>query len=576
MLKFQRSSISLVHDARRLEEGQDLNDAMMDFFVKLGQALVPSVEKTADGSMPPVAYLGSLFYDQLRKGGAENGRAGHANVANWAKRRLGKGGLFSDAIGALAIPVNEMLKDDRGQEEGKHWWLALLLNPHGAQGSSLLCLDSLARVDKHYDPPHRTIRDGTLPAYPLDVINFSRQGPVGIVTFRAQGDGSSGPIADPQLSRLRAPGKTAADPYNNLTINEPGADDVPGEIEGTLEFDLGSTCSIAGDYSFEFGGPGLYQPISRFRLQPESTPFQKEVGSFMGGYLAQEWDTAMPSADEDADPSSNSWATFMEGRVLRPDVPQQENANDCGYFILEQILLVLQLPPATLRALAQAPANSVGMLPWPSQEQISHRKIQLKEALGDMFQNAFQHGTSDVEVLFEKNPELRAKLRAYFVDSSEFAKEVEQGMANSWQITKKEEAANDQKEEAWPPESDAKQDWPVQSQSHNHNQVANHSWPAETAANQSWGSGHYDEAASQQWQSWQKAAASEAACVAPESEATRQKRKILESAASEAAWVAESEAKQQRLSESGTWASGELAEGETWADRAKAWSNGCQ
>merc|ERR1719387_1868276 len=84
---------------------------MMDFFVKLGQALVPS----EDNSPPPVAYLGSLFFDQLRKGGVQDGRAGHANVANWAKRRLGKGGLFSDTIGALAIPVNEMLKDDHGQ-----------------------------------------------------------------------------------------------------------------------------------------------------------------------------------------------------------------------------------------------------------------------------------------------------------------------------------------------------------------------------------------------------------------------------------------------------------------------------
>merc|ERR1719272_2398463 len=110
---------------------------MMDFFVKLGQALVPVGGLLSEGTLPPVAYLGSLFFDQLRLRDVEDGRAGHANVANWAKRRLGKDGLFSDGVGALAVPINEMLKDDRGREEGKHWWLALLLNPCDEKDSSV-------------------------------------------------------------------------------------------------------------------------------------------------------------------------------------------------------------------------------------------------------------------------------------------------------------------------------------------------------------------------------------------------------------------------------------------------------
>ena len=51
--------------------------------------------------------------------------------------------------------------------------------------------------------------------------------------------------------------------------------------------------------------------------------------------------------------------------------------------------------------------------------------------------------------------------------------------------------------------------------------LVKYAWPAEAAVKQSWGSGHYDEAASQQWHKWQEATASEAAWVAPESEAKR-------------------------------------------------------
>ena len=43
----------------------------------------------------------------------------------------GKGGLFADEVGALAVPVNELLRDYMGRQQEKHWWLALLVNPTG-------------------------------------------------------------------------------------------------------------------------------------------------------------------------------------------------------------------------------------------------------------------------------------------------------------------------------------------------------------------------------------------------------------------------------------------------------------
>eukprot|EP00444_Apocalathium_aciculiferum_P067747 CAMPEP_0183573330 /NCGR_PEP_ID=MMETSP0371-20130417/130723_1 /TAXON_ID=268820 /ORGANISM="Peridinium aciculiferum, Strain PAER-2" /LENGTH=111 /DNA_ID=CAMNT_0025783289 /DNA_START=69 /DNA_END=400 /DNA_ORIENTATION=- len=102
-LRLRRSSVHRHHDVKRLDDGEDLNDALLDFFVKLGQAVIPcgGLEGGFRG-FPSVAYLGSLFHDILRKGGVTDGRTGHANVANWARRRLGEGGLFFDGIGALA------------------------------------------------------------------------------------------------------------------------------------------------------------------------------------------------------------------------------------------------------------------------------------------------------------------------------------------------------------------------------------------------------------------------------------------------------------------------------------------
>eukprot|EP00971_Amphidinium_carterae_P084588 1674390-Amphidinium_carterae.1 len=60
-LTFKRATINLA-DAARLGEGEDLNDALLDFFVRVGQALLPKGKETIE---PPVAYLGSLFWKQL-------------------------------------------------------------------------------------------------------------------------------------------------------------------------------------------------------------------------------------------------------------------------------------------------------------------------------------------------------------------------------------------------------------------------------------------------------------------------------------------------------------------------------
>merc|ERR1712232_133173 len=147
-LTYRRATINL-NDAARLDEGEDLNDATLDFFAKLGQALIP---KGGD-SATPVAYLGSLFHKQLTSAFANSGEEGWKNVQNWAKRKAG--GLFKSQYAAFSVPINEDLKDDKGNDAGNHWWLALVLNPPGAakgEPCSVMCLDSMQRREKQFSP----------------------------------------------------------------------------------------------------------------------------------------------------------------------------------------------------------------------------------------------------------------------------------------------------------------------------------------------------------------------------------------------------------------------------------------
>lgn len=416
-----------LHDMKRLDDGEDLNDALMDFFVKLGQSLIPASQcgqgRKLEEGRPScgVAYLGSLFYDMLRKGGVSDGRAGHANVANWAKRRLGKGGLFADSIGALAVPVNETLRD-KGKEE-KHWWLGILLNPRGGRNcggerSSLLCLDSFARAELRCDPPLRTLRDGN-EHYSTEVSCLVRAGFTTRIRFKSSGDGSCGPVPDGRKSNLWVDGRRFKVRHADAYVDRPGDHGTPGLVAGTLEFYLDSEVKTGNQYSLEYAGD--YQPMLRAQLRREVSEFQEQVGKFLGGYLSREWENAKVGATlgEEFEPES------IVAGIQLPDVPQQERANDCGYFVLEQILRLLQLGPEALRALATASAEEVSSLPWPSQAQVAHRKGRLREALGALLSAARVAGSGDVDALLQSDADLRRRIQATLWDGPGFGNRVE-------------------------------------------------------------------------------------------------------------------------------------------------------
>lgn len=445
-LTFQRASVHLVHDAQRLQEGKDLNDALLDFFVKLGQALIP------ESGTPAVAYLGSHFYDVLRKGGVSDGRVGHRNVANWAKRRLGRGGLWANSIGALAVPVNEVLRgsyDGSTDTQEKHWWLALLLNPR-AVGSeteemSLLCLDSFVRAETQFEPPVTALRGGKDDAYPVEVRGLSRIGFQVHVLFRAQGDGSAGALPEPRKSKLRAGGRAFANTTVELRARDRGCEGQPGALEGSLGFrlDRRGAAKTGGLYTWEYGDVSDdYQPPLKLRMGQKPTPCQSQVARFLEGYLERERETEAGSAVarstddktlEDADAYKPS---KVEEAICLPGVPQQETSHDCGFFILEMIMRALQLSSQDWRDLASASSVEIAMLPWPSQKQVLRRKAMLREALDTLVDAAKKCGSGDVEVLLRADAGLKAQLRSALQSGCpSFSKGFERWAAGDWDLS---------------------------------------------------------------------------------------------------------------------------------------------
>ncbi|CAK9080218.1 unnamed protein product [Durusdinium trenchii] len=114
-------------DLQCLEDGQMLNDAVVDFFLQLMQThLVPS---------SATMLFSSHFYTRLTAAGAVNGEMGWENVKGWTKKKL----LFSHQL--AIVPVNSDL----------HWWLALIFFDRWDRSFVRLSwLDSLPGEDTRY------------------------------------------------------------------------------------------------------------------------------------------------------------------------------------------------------------------------------------------------------------------------------------------------------------------------------------------------------------------------------------------------------------------------------------------
>lgn len=416
-LTFKRAFINL-QDAGRLGEGEDLNDALLDFFMRLGQTLIPK----GGEAEAPVSYLGAIFWKQLRSAFATSGEEGWKNVQNWGKRKAG--GMFKGNWGAFAVPINEDLKDDKGNDAGNHWWLALVLNPPGGanmEPTAVMCIDSMQRRTKKFSPPVVSGVVGSRNKYTLEVTEVEQAGYLVIISFTARGDGSLGPMPRPETSTLKVDGYVCTDPTLGLRVNNGGGHGVQGWFEGTLTFAMDGKCRTS-TFVFEYSGEG-YTPVT-LEFDPFAlTKLQKDVSRYLGGYLAKEWDQNGPSKKQRFEKQS--------ARALVADVHQQENLNDCGVFALENSLRALSMKKEFLKAMAEATPKVLKTFPWPTQQDITTRKLKMKAIVARLFSAAAEKGTNDVEKLLKDDAALKAEVLKSLTDDDQ-AGEGSKGTLDQW------------------------------------------------------------------------------------------------------------------------------------------------
>mmetsp|Transcript_27587 Transcript_27587/g.63796 ORF Transcript_27587/g.63796 Transcript_27587/m.63796 type:complete len:368 (+) Transcript_27587:119-1222(+) len=170
----------------------------------------------------------------------------------------------------------------------------------------------------------------------------------------------------------------------------------------------------------------------KLSLERKRSECQSEVARYLGGYLGKEWETNSPGVAS-GEPYVEE---KLSERLLLPDVPQQEKANDCGFFVLEQILRTMQLSPTALRRLAKASTAEIAALPWPSQQEVAERKAKLRETLDNLIAAAALEGTGDVEALIKKDAELRRSVQAAMFDGPAFSEAVTRWIGQRPEFTK--------------------------------------------------------------------------------------------------------------------------------------------
>merc|ERR1712228_839567 len=72
-----------------------------------------------------------------------------------------------------------------------------------------------------------------------------------------------------------------------------------------------------------------------------------------------------------------------------------------------------------LKQMAQATPKVLKAFPWPSQRDISARKVKLKAIVARLFEVAAEKGTTDVEVLLKGNESLQEECRKSLTDARE-------------------------------------------------------------------------------------------------------------------------------------------------------------
>merc|ERR1719446_1047565 len=204
--------------------------------------------------------------------------------------------------------------------------------------------------------------------YTVEITKMEQAGYLVILSFKASGDGSAGPLQRPEESKLYVENIALLKPELGLKVNMGGGHGTPGCFEGTLTFALDGRVR-SSSFRLDYGEGGY--SILKLEFDPfVLTKMQKNVSRFLGGYLCKEWETNGPAKKMRFEKQS--------ARALVADVHQQENLNDCGVFVLENTLRSLRLKREFLMRMAEATPRVLKSFPWPTQADITVRKNKMK------------------------------------------------------------------------------------------------------------------------------------------------------------------------------------------------------
>jgi len=141
-------------------------------------------------------------------------------------------------------------------------------------------------------------------------------------------------------------------------------------------------------------------------VEPSS---KNQAVGFLRGYIWREYSerflTTAEARSKHAQESVKIEKVVNRLQAVVADVPKQENNHDCGIFVIEYLLHLLQSRSA-LPGLGLAPHQH-----WFRQAAVSHRRDRLRWIANELMKEARKRSQPDVGILLQKNKTLRDQVK---------------------------------------------------------------------------------------------------------------------------------------------------------------------
>jgi len=137
---------------------------------------------------------------------------------------------------------------------------------------------------------------------------------------------------------------------------------------------------------------------------------KEKTVKFLRGYIWREWvESKLAHAGNIGEKVTTAWAL----KAVQADVPKQTNNYDCGVFVIEYLLHLLQAP-SSLEGLGLA-----GHRWWFGQVRVAHRRMRLHWIARTLQEQSLKRGEADVAKLLQHDKRLHAAVTAALTDKPE-------------------------------------------------------------------------------------------------------------------------------------------------------------